>query len=85
MKKLLILILCFIGSSQLTPAQNFIHEFGKFSNEEFQLKKYDKDTSAEAVVLYDIGESHFERYEEGFVIIFTRKFKIKVLTKAGLK
>ena len=66
-------------------AQNFPHEFGKYSNEEFQLTKYDKDPSAEAVVIYDIGESFFVNNDNGFEIIFERKLKIKVFNKAGLK
>ncbi len=85
MKKQLIFILFYIGSIQLTVAQNFIHEFGKFSSEEFQLQRYDKDPAAEAVVIYDIGESHFERDDSGFYIVFNHKMKIKIFTKAGLK
>lgn len=85
MKKQLIFILFCIGSIQLTVAQNFTHEFGMYSSEEFQLQQYDKDPTAEAVVIYDIGESHFGRDDNGFFIVFTHKMKIKVLTKAGLK
>jgi transglutaminase-like putative cysteine protease len=65
--------------------QNFIHEFGKYSNEEFQLKRYEKDPSAEAVIIYDIGESHFEQSPNGFELVFERRTKIKIFDKAGLK
>lgn len=85
MKKQLIFILLCIVCNQLTQAQDFIHEFGLYSSEEFKLQQYDKDPTAEAVVIYDIGESHFGRDNDGFYIIFNHKMKIKILTKAGLK
>jgi hypothetical protein len=78
---ILAIILC-----QLAAGQNFLHEFGKYSNEEFELKKYAPDPSAEAVVIYDIGTSYFTRVGDGeFELTFERTMKIKVFTKAGLK
>ena len=49
------------------------------------MKKYDKDTSAEAVVIYDIGESYFADNDNGFDVVFQRKTKIKIFNKAGLR
>lgn len=83
MKKIFVFILCIQLFINLSQAQIFIREFGKYSNEEFQLKKYEKDTTAEAVVIYDIGESRFVDIGNGFEIIFERKMKIKIFTKAG--
>lgn len=85
LQKFLTLILFLTITFQLTIAQNYTHEFGKFSNEDFQLKQYAKDPSAEAVVIYDIGKSYFTRDDNGFELVFERKMKIKILTKAGLK
>jgi hypothetical protein len=80
------LIICLlILTCQLLNAQQFTHEFGKYSSEEFQMKKYDKDTSAEAVVIYDIGESYFADNDNGFDVVFQRKTKIKIFNKAGLR
>ena len=84
MKRQLFLI-CFISIIQFTVAQNYTHEFGKYSNEEFQLQKYSKDPSAEAVVIYDIGKSYFTQTVNGFEVVFERRMKIKIFTKAGLK
>lgn len=84
MKKQL-LLMCFISLVQLAVAQNYVHEFGKYSNEDFQLQHYDKDPTAEAVVIYDIGSSEFGKTDNGFEIYFQRRMKIKILTKAGLK
>lgn len=77
--------MCFISFIQFTVAQNYNHEFGKYSNEEFELQHYAKDTSAEAVVIYDIGKSYFNLTDNGFEIIFERRMKIKIFSKAGLK
>lgn len=85
MKRELIIICCLISLMQTTVAQNYVHEFGKFSNEEFQLQKYAKDPSAEAVVIYDIGKSYFTQDDEGFKVVFERIMKIKIFNKAGLK
>jgi hypothetical protein len=70
---------------QISQSQDFTHEFGKYSAEEFEMKKYDKDPSAEAVVIYDIGEAYFVRTDSWFDMIFERKVKIKIFNKAGLK
>lgn len=85
MKKLFISVLIILCIIPFAKAQNFVHEYGKYSNEEFQLKKYDKDPTAEAVVIYDIGESYFANTDEGFEVVFDRKMKVKVFTKAGIK
>jgi hypothetical protein len=66
-------------------AQNYDHEFGEINNEEIQLQRYDKDPSAEAVVIYDIGKSFFSKTDEGFDVFFERRMKIKIFNKAGLK
>jgi len=85
MKRLLLVLMCFMSFVPFSDAQQFVHEFGKFSNEEFELKRYEKDPSAEAVVIYDIGKSHFTTNDDGFHVIFERKMKIKIFTKSGLK
>ncbi|MCE1198954.1 MAG: hypothetical protein LWW85_08295, partial [Marinilabiliales bacterium] len=85
MKKMLCLLLvtcCFAG---MLNAQNFLHEFGKFSQEEFDLKNYAKDTTAEAVVLYDIGKSFFQLYDNGYRLVFEHKTKLKIFKKSGFK
>jgi len=66
-------------------AQNYTHEFEKFSNEDFELQLYAPDTSAAAVVIYDIGKSCFKLTDDGFRLFFERKFKIKILSNAGLE
>ncbi len=68
---------------QVACAQDNAHEFGKVTLEELRMR-YDKDTTAEAVVLCDIGKSYFLLTDEGFELIFERRTKMKILTVAGL-
>lgn len=85
MKNYLTILLYILFTTSFAGAQSYTHEFGKYSSEEFQLKAYDKDPTAEAVVIYDIGESYFSQNDQGFEVVFERRMKIKVFTKAGIK
>lgn len=59
--------------------------FGNACYDELKMASYPKDPTAEAVVLYDIGESRFDLQQDGFELIYERRTKIKILSKAGLK
>ena len=83
MKFLLLLIVLFHGFIAL-KGQDFVREFGKYSGEEFKMESYPKDTSAEAVVIYDIGKATFD-INEGLDLIFERRTKIKIFKKSGYK
>lgn len=85
MKKFLLTSISIFLFIQLVQSQNFINEFGKCSNDEFQMGGYSKDSLAEAVVIYDIGRSHFKMAETGMELIFEKKIKIKIFNKAGIK
>lgn len=54
-------------------------EFGEVSKEELLMAKYDKDTSANAVVLWEKAETtmQFQDYSDGFVSKRTRHVRIK--------
>ena len=83
MKNFVLAIFILLASVQQLFSQNLQYEYGQCSIEELQMKKYDKDSTAEAVVIYDIGKSSFE-FEEGPIrLIFERRFKMKIFTKAG--
>lgn len=53
--------------------------FGKVTEEELKMKYYEKDSSAAAVILSDVG------FLNGRELKFTRHVRIKILTKAGLE
>ncbi len=85
MQKILFFLILATGISVPSFCQEFSHEFGQISKDELQLKRYEKDTSAEAVVIYDIGQTSFAQVENTFDLIFERRTKIKIFTKAGMK
>ena len=66
-------------------AQKAPIKFGKVSKEEQEMKVYEKDTAAEAVVLAEYGVSEI-RYvsDRGFVLVFENHTRIKILKKRGL-
>ncbi|MEN8119179.1 MAG: DUF3857 domain-containing protein [Bacteroidota bacterium] len=67
-------------------AQKAPIKFGKVSKEELEMKVYEKDTAAEAVVLAEYGASEI-RYvssDKGFVLVFENHTRIKILKKEGL-
>ena len=85
MNKFLLIILV-ISYGSVLSAQNFSHEYGKISKKELELKQYDKDSSADAVVIYDIGMSYFiPTSDNDFDLFFEHRAKIKIFNKAGLR
>jgi transglutaminase-like putative cysteine protease len=61
-------------------------KFGKIPMEDLAMTRYERDTSANALVLADIGRTWFE-YDEsrGFTLMHERIFRIKILNKEGYK
>ena len=76
--------LLFLLLSMHTYGQEYSHEYGVINEAEWQLKSYEKDPDAGAVILFDIGTSILKekgRYE--LKLAFIRKKRIKVLAKSG--
>ncbi|MCU0355185.1 MAG: DUF3857 domain-containing protein [Cytophagales bacterium] len=72
------------GIAYSAHAQNDPVKFGKVEMADLQMKTYDKDTSAAAVVLCDYGKADFQyNSERGFQIRFERLVRIKILKKSG--
>ena len=75
-------LLCFTNQSfaqEKSPVK-----FGKISPEEFDLSKYNVDTSASAVVISDVGSSKFEGNSKGwFTLVFKHQLRIKIINKNG--
>ncbi|RUT80120.1 DUF3857 domain-containing protein [Ancylomarina longa] len=77
-------ILLLVDCSNLYAIKDPI-KFGKVSIEELQMKTYQKDTSAVAVYLCDYGVSDITfRNDVGFLFIYTRTLRIKILKDKGL-
>lgn len=78
------LIVLFIFQSYFIFAQT--SKYGKVSKEELEMETYDLDPDAEAVVLFDVGETRIQS-EGGWAwrIVFTRHRRIKILNEEGLR
>ena len=69
--------------AQEKSGQSFM-KLGNISMDELKMTRYDQDTSASAVVLYDAGKSYFSvNPGTGLVLNFDRHVKIKILKKSG--
>jgi len=84
MRKILFLSICCAISYTMTSAQDISLKFGKVNDYELNMKSYEKDTTAEAVVLYDDGYTSYEWVNEGFKITQELKQKIKILKQEGV-
>ncbi len=84
MKPLFFLMLLSIILYSNTFGQQYSHEFGEVNTIDFQYV-YEDDKNAEAIVLYDIGETKFKRTDNGFVLHFEKRTKIKIQSKSALE
>ncbi len=77
---LLFVLFIYQGFAQKPPIK-----FGKVSMDEMKMTVYDKDTTAEAVVLADYGVSEIlYNNANGFELSFKKHIRIKILKKEGL-
>lgn len=82
--KSLVLTFMFLTSMHMAIAQPEGVKFGKIPKEELQMSSYESDPEAVAVVLYDVGSTHFNfNKESGFQTIYERETRIKILRKEG--
>jgi len=84
MKYYKLFTILFMSAISTVSAQNFSREFGKIGVAEIELTEYAADKSAEALVLFDIGKSHFAHSDNGFDIVFERSTRIKIFSEAGI-
>ncbi len=85
MKKLLSTGLLMIFTLTLSFAQDFPLEFGNISREEIEMDQYSRDKDAEALVLFDIGKTRFERNNGSFDVMYERTTRIKIFNDAGIE
>jgi len=84
-KKKIVLFFCVVLSYSILMAQEKSSvKFGKITPADFDLSKYKFDTSAAAVVIADIGESHYEgNFTRGLRLVFKRSRRMKIINKNG--
>jgi len=85
MKRLLFLL--FLPFLTISFAQKNKVKFGKIDKADFTWDKYQLDSNAHAVILYDRGDAelYYEPGQQEFFIRFKRHTRIKILDKAGAK
>ncbi|RFS14665.1 DUF3857 domain-containing protein [Emticicia sp. C21] len=86
MKKIAVLLLLttyshFI-SAQLIPEPKV--KFGEYNMEDVTMKSYAKDSSVDAVVLYDYGSYEYD-FNSGLTVNYIFHQRIKILRKSGLR
>lgn len=82
MKKNLLLILALILLTIASKAQDF--EYGTFKQEDLDMKQYDKDTSAHALVLNEHGKASITPVNDDYdKIIYEYHVKIKIFDSKG--
>jgi len=78
----LLILLCCMSLSMFS--QSIYEEINPISIEELEMKTYKDDAEAEAIVLFDYGETYFTPSTEGFDVIFKRTTRIKILDESGI-
>jgi hypothetical protein len=84
MYKYLLLLICLpdcISGNKLFAQDDAGSRFGKVLPQEFSLTSSVVDSTANAVVLADIGSADVKSYEFGFRVEFTRFRRIRILNK----
>ena len=83
-KTLFVISVLFILPSQLYSQKNPI-KFSKIPARYLEMKVYEKDTVADAIILTDYGISEIKYISgKGYVLEFTKHTRIKILKKEGL-
>lgn len=77
----LLFYFCFSISAKYNPEPNL--KYGKPSDEELNMKIYEPDTTATAIILYDIGKSNYRYTSNEFSLITQHSVKIKILKPEG--
>jgi len=84
MKKVSLMLICAFALHFEIYSQDFSMKYGKVNNYELAMKSYSKDSTAEAVIIYDDGYTSYNYLTNGFKIIQELKQKIKILKQEGV-
>lgn len=83
LKNVSLLCIVFISFTFLTAQE--IQTFGILTNADKKLTNYPKDSTANAVVLFEKGDNYFEAIDGSIKIVKKYYIKIKILKKEGLR
>ena len=79
MKRVLLITLLLTTLFATSFSQDLSRKYGKVTNYELEMKSYDQDTSAVAVVLYETGYTGYDLLNGRFELYNDIKKKIKIL------
>jgi len=82
MKKELFILLLLISSTVFSQKSK-IYTLGEITPEEHALNVYEKDTTANALFLYENGETHFKISRDRLIMSTTYYAKVKIFNKDG--
>jgi len=77
------LFLLFLFSPVILHAQGGDFSFGDISSAELYMKRYDKDTTADAVVLKEFGKTYIDNSQKNILVHFYH-VRIKILNSHGV-
>jgi hypothetical protein len=78
------LVLSFFPCREIR-AQAYSHKFGEIGSKDLELVRYQPDTSASAVVIYETGKTTFIDGDNGFDLMFEKQGRIKIFSKPGFR
>lgn len=84
MKRITLVLLLLVVILFSVRAQEYSFKYGKITNDELNMSVYDKDTTASAVVIYDMGNTYYSVSNDRFQVCTDYKKKIKILKTTGL-
>lgn len=80
MKHFIIIIVLLIGFNGLSQEKN-THTFGRVSQQEYDLKVYENDSTANAVFLHEQGKTTFKQTHNSIIISTKYYAKVKIFNK----
>ena len=72
-----------VHAQQPAPIQEPTVKYGKIAPESFQKNPFPSDSTAEAVVLYELGETHLEYTENKFWVVYALHRRLRILKKSA--
>lgn len=84
MKKTFLLLAFVSIMFSIGLAQDFSFKYGKITDYELSMKVYEKDTAAQAVIIYDDGYMSYDYMNNEFRVNQNLRQKIKILKTEGL-
>ncbi len=79
-----VLLGLFLCICQIHAQDKSKYKFGEISAADFKLTEGKFDSGANAIIIKDIGDTHFEGNDDGFfTLVYTRYLRVKILNKNG--